>query len=162
MAGYHEQRDATGRVTIEVKDVQIWILLTYVGLIVFMFVGFEVVLHGDFPLKWQVLIAAGLAIAGWLHYLLTHKTLSVRLDPKARTLVVRSSGGRERVVPYAEVQGASIDEEERRSGNNVYGVRRLDLTLRSGERVMVPEEFGEFREENCDRLLARINAALRG
>ena len=160
MAGYSEQRDAAGRVTIEVKDAQVWWLFFYAGLVAMMFLGFEVVAHGEFPLKWQVLIAAALAAAGGLHYFLTHKVLSVRLDPKARTLSV-GTGGRARVVPYAEVQSASIDEEERRSGNNVYAVRRLDLLLRSGERVTVPEAFGTFREEPCDRLLARIQAALR-
>jgi len=160
MAAYSEQRDATGRVTIEVKDTQVWWLFTYAGVIVMLFLGFEVVLQGDFPLKWQILIAAGIALAGVAHYLFTRKVLTVRLDPKARTLSV-SVDGRARVLPYAEVQSASIDSEERTSGNTVYAVRRLDLVLRSGERVMVPEGFGTFREETCEKLLTRINGALR-
>src|SRR5262249_45612805 len=148
------------RVTIEVKDTQVWLLFTYASLVVFLFVGFEVVTHGDLPLKWQILSAAGLAAVGGLHYFVTHKTIRVRLDPKARTLSVSGGSGRARVVPFAEVQSASIDEEERTSGNNVYAVRRLGLLLRSGERVTVPEQFGTFREGPCDKLLARIDGAL--
>ena len=164
MVGYSEQRDAAGRVTIVVKDTQVWWLAVYALAIFLVFIGFETVTSGEYPKKWFWGSAGAIAAVGVAYYLVTHKVLRVQLDPRARTLSVSASGARERVLPYAEVQSASIASDDRASSGGSgawYTVRRLDLVLRSGERLMVPENFGTFREGPCDRLLERINAALR-
>jgi hypothetical protein len=164
MSGSSETRDAAGRVTIVVKDTQIWWLAVYALVIFMVFIGFETVTNVEYPKKWFWGIGAAIALVGAAYYLFTRQTLRVQLDPKGRTLSVGAGGGRERVLPYAEVQSASIAEEDRSSsdGSGAWTtVRRLDLVLRSGERVMVPEKFGTFREAPCNKLLARIHGALR-
>jgi hypothetical protein len=158
MAGYAERRDAGGREIIELRDGQIiHVWLTYPSLVVFEAVG---LVTGEFPMKWLLPLGVATMAIGVAHYFLTRKILTVLIDAKAKKLSL-TADGRTQVVPLGEVLNVSITTEERRGWGNVWDESRLDLALRSGARVAVPEGFAQFREAHCQKLRARIDAALR-
>jgi hypothetical protein len=161
MPRYIEHRDSQGRVSIEVNDKKPWLLLFYV---VFSAGLLGEVLFDDslgIPRGWGIAAAILFGLGGFVHYFLSRKEMRVLINPVSQKVAI-GSGSRLRLLPRDTVTAAVVIREERRSGGDTWTERRVELMLRGGGRVPVIEGWSEsFDDADCQRMAARINAALR-
>jgi hypothetical protein len=160
MAGYIEQRDSQGRLTLEVNDKKPWLLLFYpvlsAGLL-------GEVLFDDslgIPRGWGIAVSILFGIGGVVHYFISRKEMRVHMNPVSKKVAI-GGGASLRLVSYDLVTGAVVMREERQSGNDKWIERRVELLLRGGGRLALMEEWAEFNDSDCQKMAARINAALR-
>jgi hypothetical protein len=146
-----ETQDSSGRTVVEMNDHALGIL-SICALICASPMLVLGVLRG---LLWGVL---GFAICAVL-YVLTRKHLRLVIDPGRRVLTI----GR-RIIPLDQIVRAELGVERRSRESGPGGgpllFYRVELLLRSGERVPTIRGHGQFNPEDCHRLMDLINAAV--
>ena len=148
-----ETIDSTGRTVVEMNDHSLgllWLLLIMVQLGVWALAR-----------RWlEVLIGEvlGVALLGLL-YLVTRKHVRIVIDPDRHALTI----GR-RVIRLDQIVRAElgVDKRSRESGpgGGPLLFYRVELLLRSGERVPTISGHGQFAVEDCHRLMDVINTAV--
>jgi hypothetical protein len=148
-----ETIDSSGRSVIEMNDHSLgllWLLLIMVQLGVWTLArGWREILIGE---------VLGVALLGLL-YLVTRKHLRIVIDPARRVLTL----GR-RVIRLDQIVRAELSVEKRAResgpGGGSLHFYRVELLLRSGERVPTIRGHGQFAIEDCHRLMDVINIAV--
>ena len=151
-ANFVETLEPSGRTVVEMNDHSagvFWLSLIIAQAGVWMFASGLL----------QVLMAEVLAVAlvGIL-YLATRTHVRIVIDPGRRVLVL----GRRviRLDQIARVElGTRVMAKESGPGGGSPVYYRVEIVLRSGERVPTTGGFGQFAEEDRNRLMDLINAA---
>ena len=160
MPRYIEHRDSQGRVSIEVNDRKPWLLVFYAA---FGAALLAEVLFDDslgIPRGWGIAAMIVMGIGGAVHYFVSRKEMRVLINPVSQKVAI-GSGSRLRLVPLDTVTAAAVFREERQSGGDKWTERRVELLLRGGGRLPLTEDWTEIDDKDCQRMAARINAALR-
>jgi hypothetical protein len=145
-----ETTDASGRTVVEMNDHALGLLS--IGAL--MGVAWVLVL-GVSELPWAV---GGYAVFVAL-YFLTRKHLRLVIDPARRRLTI----GR-RSIPFDQIKHAELSvvqmARESGPGGGPIPFYRVEVLLRSGERVPTVRGHGQFPAEDCHRLMDLINNAV--
>jgi hypothetical protein len=147
-----ETSDSSGRTVVEMNDHALG-LLSILALIC----AFPVVFLAGYRLQMLLFALPAFAVFALL-YLLTRKRVRLVIDPDRRELIL----GR-RVIRLDQIVRAelAVQRGARASGPGGGPVlfNRVELVLRSGERLPTSSGFGQFPVDDCHRLVELINEA---
>jgi hypothetical protein len=146
-----ESTDSAGRTVVEMNDHELGLLS--IGALICAAPVFALGFDRK-VLPWAVL---GYVVFVAL-YFLSRKHLRLVIDPRRRRLTV----GR-RSIPLDQIRHAELAAMVGAKSSGPGGAKpvfyRVEIVLRSGERVPTISGFGQFNEEDCHRLMDLINAA---
>jgi hypothetical protein len=158
---YAESRDARGRTVVALaNDGPAGMLMVFavLGISPLFFFGWQ---------SWPLVVADVLifgSLAAW-YRLSPPQGMRVTIDREARTLAT-VSGGKPRTLAFGDIQRAQLNSEFLAStpghpGGERRQVHRVDLALRDGGVLPLMKGFAAFNVDDCHKLVARINQAIK-
>lgn len=151
MAGnYTETTDSSGLTVVELNDHSPWVF----GVAIL--IGGAPMFEWGFSLK-TFLLSIVVLLVTVAYYVFSRKTVRIVVDNARRVLRLGK-----RAIPLTQILRAELSavEGERESPSSHAPVYyRVDLVLRSGERIQTTSGHGEFAAEDCHRLMDLINTA---
>ena len=148
-----EKRDKSGVTFVEFNDHNIGILVF--ALLIGQAWVYEIRHKGLLAIvMWEIAVLIGLTAI----YLFTRKQVRIVVDPVRRIVRLNEKPFPMDQILRAEIASQEGERESPASDPPVY--HRVELVMRSGERVPTVSGFGQFAVEDCHYLIDLINTAL--